>query len=109
LRAYLPLSNHGSIIVGTRNKAVALRMVEDNDIIGVEPMNEATALSLLRAKLGMQGRREDLIELAEALEHMPLAIVQAAAYIRQRSPRWSVQQYLRQFEGSHNQEPSLLG
>lgn len=39
---------------------------------------------------------------------MPLAIVQAAAYIRHRSPRVSVAQYLRTFEESDRRKINLL-
>src|SRR5215475_6390772 len=39
---------------------------------------------------------------------MPLAIVQAAAYISQRAPRSSVQQYLKQFRKSDRKKTNLL-
>ena len=65
-------------------------MVEQSDIIAVEPMDEAHALALFEKKLGKQGESQDVAELAATLEFMPLAIVQAAAYISQRAPRSSV-------------------
>jgi hypothetical protein len=65
----------------TRNREAALRLVEQNDIIEVEPMGEAPAVALLEKKLGKQNDNRDNAELVAALEFMPLAIVQAAAYI----------------------------
>lgn len=50
----------------------------------------------------------ELMELAEALEFMPLALAQAAAYIQQRAPRCSVQQYLNAYRRSDKEKTSLL-
>src|SRR5204862_4047757 len=47
-------------------------------------------------------------ELAAALEYMPLAIVQAVAYISQRAPRFSVRQYLEEFRKSDRKKTNLL-
>lgn len=84
------------------------RMVEDSDIIPVEPMDETHAITLFEKKLGAQAASEDVIQLTAALEFMPLAIVQAAAYIKQRLPRLSVTQYLETFRRSDHQKTSLL-
>jgi len=73
---------------------VAPRLVEERDIIDVAPMDEVHALALFEKKLGIQSNRKDIAELAAALEFMPLAVVQAAAYINQRAPRCSVRQYI---------------
>lgn len=94
LLAYLPQSRNGSILVTTRTKSVGLQLAEESDIIPVEPMDDPHALALLERKLGKQIDRDDTFKLAAALEFMPLAIVQAAAYIRQRTPRYSVRQYV---------------
>jgi hypothetical protein len=61
----------------------------------------------------MEGSRkviETLLQtcLDKADEFMPLAIVQAAAYISQRAPRSSVQQYLEEFRKSDRKKRSLL-
>jgi tetratricopeptide (TPR) repeat protein len=71
-------------------------------------MDEAHALMLFKEKLGMQGDSKNIAELVAALEFMPLAIVQAAAYISQRAPRCSVQQYLEEFQKSDRKKTSLL-
>jgi hypothetical protein len=109
LREYLPRCERGSILVRTRNKDTALRLVErHNDIVSVDPMDEAQALALFKKKLGAQGDKSDVAELAAALEYMPLAIVQAAAYISQRAPRYLVAKYLEEFRKSERKRTSLL-
>lgn len=87
---------------------MALRLVESDDIIAVEPMNQTHAQALLEKKLGPQEDQEDLAELTVALEFMPLAIVQAAAYIKHRAPRASVKQYLEEIRKSDRRKISLL-
>jgi hypothetical protein len=47
-RAHLPQSQNGSILMTTRSKEVALLLVEQRDIITVEPMDETHALALFR-------------------------------------------------------------
>ena len=108
LLAYLPQSRNGSILVTTRAKSVALRLAEESDIIPVEPMNDTDALALLEKKLGKYADRDNTPKLAAALEFMPLAIVQAAAYIQQRAPRCSVQQYVEEFYKNEKKKTSLL-
>jgi hypothetical protein len=71
-------------------------------------MDEMHALALFEKKLGKQDKSQDVAELAAALEYMPLAIAQAAAYISQRAPRYSVQQYLEEFRKSDHKKTGLL-
>ena len=105
---YLPQCPNGSILITTRSKSAALKVVEQRDIITVEPMDRADGLALFERKLGWHDDGEDVIELAAALEFMPLAIVQAAVYISQRAPRYSVRQYLQDFRRSDRKKTSLL-
>ncbi|KAI4194623.1 MAG: hypothetical protein LQ350_007678 [Teloschistes chrysophthalmus] len=90
------------------NKGIASKLVEERDIIVVEPMAQSHALALFEKKLGRLGDGSDAAELVAALEHMPLAIVQSAACIRQRAPRYSVRQYLDDFRISDSNKSSLL-
>ncbi|KAJ5453834.1 uncharacterized protein N7458_004790 [Penicillium daleae] len=108
LSAQLPMSSNGTIIITTRSKEVALRLVEDRNIINIEPMTEQDAVTLFEKKLGPQTEEEVVIELTTALDLMPLAIVQAAAYIKQRAPRCTVQQYLEQFRKDDRRRTKLL-
>ncbi|KAF7175615.1 hypothetical protein CNMCM7691_009180 [Aspergillus felis] len=73
------------------------------------PDGETHAQKLLEAKLGIPENPKDIMKLTAALECMPLAIVQAASYIRERAPRSSVKQYLQEFESSGSTKLSLLG
>lgn len=108
LISYVPRRQNGSVLITTRSRNAALQLVEQRDIIAVKPMEKRDALALLQKKLGQQDSSEEGIELAAALEYMPLAIVQAAAYISQRRPRCSVQQYLEDFRRSDRKRTTLL-
>ena len=108
LRKYIPHCDRGSILVTTRNRQAALKLVAQRDIVEVEPMDEHSALALLDKKLGTQANRSRIADLAAALEYMPLAIVQAAAYISQRAPRYSVDRYLDDYRKSERKRTSLL-
>jgi hypothetical protein len=108
LVSYLPQCPNGSILITTRSKYAALKLVEQRDIIAIEPMSKSDALALLEGKLGWHGDGDDAAELAAELEFMPLAIVQAAAYISQRVPRYSVREYLQDFRKSDRKRASLL-
>ncbi|KAI9761339.1 MAG: hypothetical protein M1840_001963 [Geoglossum simile] len=108
LLRYLPLSRNGSILITTRSRNMALKLVEESNIIAVEPMDKAHALALFERKLGKQSDKTDIAELVTALEFMPLAIVQAAAYIKERAPRCSVRQYIEKFQKGDKAKTSLL-
>lgn len=111
LLEYLPHWEYGSILITTRNNEVALRLVEQRDTIALDPMNALQAQALLEKKLGAQAASSNttkLAELATVLEHMPLALAQAAAYILQRAPLCSVTQYLDQFRISERKRTNLL-
>jgi hypothetical protein len=108
LREYLPHCERGSILVTTRNEEAALKLVERRDIVHVEPIDKAEGLALFEKKLGPQGNNSDAAKLAAELEYMPLAIVQAAAYILQRAPRCSVAKYLDEYRKSERKRTSLL-
>jgi tetratricopeptide (TPR) repeat protein len=108
LREYLPHCERGSILITTRNKEAALRLVEQCDIVSVEPMDEAQALALFEKKLKAQGDDSDVAKLAAALEYMPLAIVQAAAYISKRARLFSVAKYLEDLRKSESRQLRLL-
>jgi len=105
---YVPQIQHGSVLVMTRSRAAAVQLVEERDIIAVEPMDEVHAIALLQRKLGTQIDREDTIELVAMLDFMPLAIVQAAAYIGQRASRCSIRQYIKKFQKTDRSKTSLL-
>ncbi|KAJ3567733.1 hypothetical protein NPX13_g6665 [Xylaria arbuscula] len=109
LWTYLPQSSNGSILITTRSKELATRLTGSHrSVVEVGPMDEEQALELLAAKSGSQYNREDGIKLVNALECVPLAIGQAAAYIQERQPRMSVQRYLNKFQKNEQSQSSLL-
>ena len=108
LLAYLPPSENGQFLITSRSKGVALKLVEDYEILFVGPMAGSDASMLLRSKLGELADDSGISDLAAALDFMPLAIVQAAAHITQRAPRYSLQQYLEDFLKSDRKKLRLL-
>ncbi|KAJ6016454.1 hypothetical protein N7540_011045 [Penicillium herquei] len=106
---YLLGASNGSIIITSRNKAVASEIAgHKKHLIDVQPMKMAEALDLMQHKLDSWVERADLVQLVEELEFMPLAIVQASSYIAHRSPRCSASQYLKKLRQSDRQARELL-
>ncbi|KAJ9616992.1 hypothetical protein H2200_000713 [Cladophialophora chaetospira] len=111
LADYLPSASTGSILITSRSREVTAGLIEyDEDILDVGPMDEETAVVLLRAKLKKDDRSivHDLVELVRQLEYMPLAISQAAAYINQRGSRITLSAYLNTLTRTDNDRAQLL-
>ncbi|KAF2999044.1 hypothetical protein E8E15_000155 [Penicillium rubens] len=115
LVSFLPQAAHGSMLITSRNGLAARNLVgSESHVIRVQPMNEAESLSLLRARIpapqsgesGESGGNERA--LVQALECIPLAITQAAAYIANRLPLVTVTEYLRLFHESESKRTRLL-
>ncbi|KAK4223173.1 P-loop containing nucleoside triphosphate hydrolase protein [Podospora fimiseda] len=86
LGKYIPDCAHGSIIITTRNKETASRLVKGKRPIEVEKMDQEESKQLLQEKLEDDGLDpEDLSTLSSRLEHLPLALIQAAAFIHEKS------------------------
>jgi tetratricopeptide (TPR) repeat protein len=108
LATYLPQSHNGTILVTSRSKDAASRLVGGyNKIKEVLVMDEGEGLQLLRNKLQDPPIEESAVELLHALNHIPLAITQAAAYINRRA-RITVAGYLDEFWGNNKKRESLL-
>ncbi|RYP23415.1 hypothetical protein DL765_001120 [Monosporascus sp. GIB2] len=109
LLEFLPQSPNGSILITSRNRDVAFRLTGSYaDIIRIPPMEQAHALALLRNKLGGSADHDDAVALVEALDYMPLAITQAAAYVSQRAPRATVSRYLQYLRRGDRDRAKLL-
>lgn len=116
LVSYIPRRPNGSILITSRSKNAVLKLVEQRNIIELEPMSKEDALMLFKNKLGGHDGDNDndndnddeVTELVTALDFMPLAIVQAAAYISQRKPRYSVKRYLQNFRKGDDKRTRLL-
>ena len=105
--SYIPQCEHGSVLVTSRKKELALKIVEDDELIEVTPMSEADAVKLLEKKLSLKPEKGAITHLAEALDYLPLALVQAAAFINNVQPQHTVQEYLEIFRDSGKDDEKL--
>ena len=109
LSTFLHQTSNGSILVTSRSENAAFRLIgSHHDIIKVEPMDQDCALLLFGRKLLGRFEKDDATELLKALDYMPLAISQAAAYISQRPPRTTGDRYLDNFRKSDRNRADLL-
>ncbi|KAK3216196.1 hypothetical protein GRF29_8g2559841 [Pseudopithomyces chartarum] len=101
LRDYLPHCERGSMIITTRNRKVALELVDQRDIVAVEPMSEEDAMALLHTTVTFgESDRADAQALVHVLERNPLAIMEAAVYIKTRAATATIASYLKLFRES---------
>ena len=108
LATYLPQSCNGAILITSRSKDAAVRLAGGyNKIREVLAMDESKGLQLLKNKLCTPPNEESAIELLRALNCIPLAIAQAAAYINRRT-RMTVASYLNEFQRNNKKRESLL-
>ena len=86
LLSYLPQTSNGSILITSRNRDAAYRLLSSKqNIIDVPLMDADLAVSLLLKKLSEYKRSlDDRFKLVEMLDQLPLAITQASAYITRR-------------------------
>ncbi|TPX14200.1 uncharacterized protein E0L32_000594 [Thyridium curvatum] len=110
LADYFPQSSHGSILVTTRSKDLARRLVGNMNLVEVTTMQEAESLSLLEKKAGAiaESDTDTAVELVRALECFPLAITQAAGFLLARASRTSLKKYLDDFKKSRRGRTRLL-
>jgi tetratricopeptide (TPR) repeat protein len=109
LASFLPKRHNGTILVTSRSLDVAERLAGSRrNIFQVTTMDEAQGLHLIQNKLTGQFDERAAVKLLRALDYIPLAITQAAAYINRRSPRESVESYLEAFKESDQKRNSLL-
>ena len=109
LLCYLPQAPNGSILITTRDKRVAVDISCDDGLIEILPMTESEAKELLSKRLipensGLNNLNSD--ELCKALEYLPLAITQAAAFISKN--KITVDKYLEVFRASDSEMQNLL-
>ena len=83
LSDYLPRSNRGKVIFTTRSKKAAENLTQSN-VIKLDDMNGTEAKQLMAQRLSEKALLEDeaaVDELLGLLAYLPLAIVQATAFI----------------------------
>ncbi|KAH8588759.1 hypothetical protein B0O99DRAFT_524437 [Bisporella sp. PMI_857] len=82
---YLPRSEQGCIVFTTRDRKIAVKLAHRN-VVKVPEMGENVAIELLQKYLvnsDLVNNRPDTTALLKELTYLPLAIVQAAAYINE--------------------------
>jgi tetratricopeptide (TPR) repeat protein len=80
---YLPKSKQGAILFTTRDRKIAVKLAQQN-VVNIPAMGEDAATRLLEKCLvnrDLINSRQDTNTLLSQLTYLPLAIVQAAAYI----------------------------
>ncbi|RYP33057.1 hypothetical protein DL768_011108 [Monosporascus sp. mg162] len=94
LGRYLPECSYGAILATTRNMQTGSRLTKGNRLIEVGKMDGAETDQLLRTRLSGVGiALSESIALSSRLEHLPLALAQAAAFIQENVI--TVSEYLR--------------
>ncbi|KAK2061323.1 purine and uridine phosphorylase [Colletotrichum caudatum] len=108
MASYLPKTDNGKILVTSRSWDAAEKLTGNGKMIfRVHTMEEAQALQLLRKKLDQDVDQVAALRLVQTLDHIPLAINQAAAYIHKRS-RVTIQSYLDELHKSEKRKGTLL-
>ena len=119
LHHYIPRPPHGKLLLTTNNKSAAEQLIQPGHVLQVQSMDQANARALLRQRLPEQdqpgsdlGRRakvwlnDDLEKLAQKLDYLPLALAQAASFMREES--MSVGQYLELIDNDDSRLTGLL-
>ena len=100
----LPRSPNGAIIITTRNKRLAVDLA--GSFVEVPRMNEIEAKDLIESKLGYLHNQEELHSLVAGMEYLPLALVQAAAYLQKTSI--TIRKYLELYKRNNSIQIRLL-
>ncbi|KAF9778546.1 hypothetical protein IL306_003655 [Fusarium sp. DS 682] len=109
LVSFLPRRNNGTVLITSRSLDVAERLTGSHrNIFQVTTMDEIQGLQLFKNKMLGEFEQDAAVRLLQALDGIPLAISQAAAYINRRSPRESAESYLKTFRENDHQKNNLL-
>jgi len=108
LHEYLPFSPLGAILFTTRDREAATRYAGSNVIV-IEEMDDVESRELLKTSLQNKRLVEDedgTIKLLKLLLNLPLAIMQAVAYLNAKGT--TIAEYLRIYEESSGSVIKLL-
>ena len=107
LARYFPRRPNGSILLTTRNKKLGVKFAGVRGAIAIPKMSISESKSLLVEKLEDNHYDDnDLTELVQILENLPLALVQAAAFMGENSQ--SIDRYLQIYRGCDSSKIKLL-
>ncbi|RMJ26427.1 hypothetical protein PHISP_02699 [Aspergillus sp. HF37] len=106
---YLPECSHGSILVTTRNRAAGVKFTRSRaaDLVEVKTMNEMESKCLIKSNLTEHIPADfEIYELAELLDHLPLALAQASAFMQENV--LSVSEYIELYRENDETRMDLL-
>ncbi|KAK3292166.1 uncharacterized protein B0H64DRAFT_364874 [Chaetomium fimeti] len=104
---YVPECPNGAILVTTRNKQAGSRLTKGKRPIEVGKMDDDETVQLLRRRLdGVDAASSESSALSSRLEHLPLALVQAAAFIQENTI--TIGEYLQLMDKSDEHVVDLL-
>ena len=106
LGRYIPECSHGTILVTTRNKQAGLGIAKGTHLIEVQEMDNIDSEKLLRTRLTDDLTSCELSTLLSRLEHLPLALIQATAFIQANTI--TINEYLRLLDKSEQHIVDLL-
>ncbi|PYH36551.1 kinesin [Aspergillus neoniger CBS 115656] len=106
---FLPDSPYGSILITTRNRAAGVKFVRGigRNMLEVDTMTKEESRCLIKSALsGNYPTESDMDELAEMLDYLPLAIMQAASFMEENV--LTVNEYIKLHNDSDETKMSLL-
>ena len=108
LAKFIPRGGHGTVIVTTRDLGLADKLADSN-ILFKDMMEESQAVQLftLHYPAAIRHERGLIVQLQNALQCLPLAIVQVAAYLR-RNMACSIANYIELFNSRRTCQRRLL-
>ena len=107
LSQYLPISQRGAILVTTRDKRVAELICDGKTAISVPVLGPEQSAAMLQSRLSKhQWNAGDASDLLARLDNLPLAITQAAAFIKNNYI--SINEYLDMLRKSKSEAVDLL-
>ena len=103
----IPRCSHGSLLFTTRTSDMGVDLATQGAPIMILGLSPKEGLHLVRERLRERCPSDELVlELLLELEHIPLAITQAVAFILKR--RMTIPQYLEQYRKSDSNRTHLL-
>lgn len=106
---YLPESPRGSVLITTRNRAAGVKFTKSQakDLVEVQSMTEEESSCLIRSTLtGHIPTDSEIRELAGLLDHLPLALAQATAFMQENV--LTVNEYIEFYKESDETQMELL-
>lgn len=107
LGRYFPRSDNGSILMTTRYRKVGVKFTSARNTILIPALSAGESMRFLGTRLGDEVREDSSRrELAEELENIPLALVQASSFITEN--QISAERYLQLYRDSDSSKMRLL-